>query len=482
MERMDYYKVGILMLIPILIFFPLLNSTYFYTDEVLHLWMYRKGSTFAMFVPQGRLLHDWLCRLMYSNIDTIAQLDRLRLFGLVSWLVGVPVWYVVLWRVCRDEELPSRLPFIAVLFLVCSLPFAVGVQWGACMQLALANTCGLLSGFFVYRYDRRGWAPALLFGLISLGFYQNGFGCFLLPFFLRLIARQEVDRRDWRAALVYFFIYVIYYVVVMVALKLSYHSGVTGRAALATNPLNKAFYMLLKVLPQSFYFNVIVTHTSIGAGIFCILVLGGGLWLNYKMRIARNFWLYLALFFGALVLIYIPSLILRENYSSNRTLMGLDMAIDCWVVLTLMQSIKSENLRSYLFSAAGVIMVFMAVYNFRSVFLRPAIDEFVALKNYVDQHYRPEISSVDYIRSPEDLVRKKYGVETSWDEFGNSSSYFAWVPDALTRQLVFEKTGSRSVAEKLAVRVWVDGQAYRASGVQGGAANLLIDAPAILGR
>jgi len=127
-------------------------------------------------------------------------------------------------------------------------------------------------------------------------------------------------------------------------------------------------------------------------------------------------------------------------------------------------------------------MVFMAVYNFRSVFLRPAIDEFVALKNYVDQHYRPEISSVDYIRSPEDLVRKKYGVETSWDEFGNSSSYFAWVPDALTRQLVFEKTGSRSVAEKLAVRVWVDGQAYRASGVQGGAANLLIDAPAILGR
>jgi hypothetical protein len=139
-----------------------------------------------------------------------------------------------------------------------------------------------------------------------------------------------------------------------------------------------------------------------------------------------------------------------------------------------------ENLRTSFLVAAGFLMVMSAAYNFRNVFLRPAIDEYVALQRFVDQNYRPGISSIDYIRSPEDLVRRKYGVATSWDEFGNSSSYFAWVPDAAARQLVFEKTGNRALAEKLNIRVWVSRQAFEASGQHGGPEALLIDAPAIL--
>jgi hypothetical protein len=383
---------------------------------------------------------------------------------------------------CREEGMPSQLPFFTVLFLVCSLPFAVAVQWSACMQLAIANTTGLISGYFVYRYDRRGWLPALLFGLVSLCLYQNGFGCFLLPFFLRLIARQDGDRRLWRAVVVYLAVYVVYYVFTLVALKLFFHSGITTRGALATNPFNKAYYFVSKVLPQAFYFNVPVIHTSVVGRVVYALVLGGCLWLNYRKHLSRNFWLYLLLFFASLVLIYLPSLVLRENFSSNRTLAGLDIAIFSWVVLTMIRSVGREGVRSFLFTVAGLLLVMIAGYNFRNVFLEPAVDEYTALKAFVDEHYRPGIHSIDYIRTPEDFVRKKYGVTSSWDEYGMSSSSFSWVPEAVTRQLVFEKTGSRPMAEKLVVRVWVDGQAYRAAGVQGGPANLLIDAPAILGR
>src|SRR5258708_23345155 len=123
------------MFIRVLVFFPLFYTYYFYTDEVLQLWLYRKGSSFAMFVPQGRLLTDQLFRFLYSHIDTIGQLRTLRLFSLAGWLICMPVWYSIFTRVSRDEGLPPQLPFFSVLFLVFSLPFAISILWAACIGL-----------------------------------------------------------------------------------------------------------------------------------------------------------------------------------------------------------------------------------------------------------------------------------------------------------------------------------------------------------
>ena len=50
----------------------------------------------------------------------------------------------------------------------------------------------------------------------------------------------------------------------------------------------------------------------------------------------------------------------------------------------------------------------------------------------------------------------------------------------LTRQLVFELVGNRTVAEKLTIRVWADRSAFQASGHQVTEGSLLIDAPEIL--
>jgi len=476
MERKDYYKIGILMFLPVLIFFPVLNSTYFYTDEIVQIWLYRKNTSFAMDVGQGRILTDMLYRLMFSNIDIIAQLTRLRLFALITGIVSIPVWYVVFFRVSKDEGLPEQLPFFVVLFLVCSLPFGISIQWASCMELVYAYTFGLLSGYFVYRHGTRGWAPALIFGIISLSFYQNGFGCFLLPWFLQLIARQKVDRKMLAPLVVYFVIYVVYFLLFVVVAKTVFHTGVSQRAALATNPIAKGYLLLMKALQTSFHFNLVIQEDGLVVRSVYLVALAGILWLNYRSGIKRNYWQYVLVLFGAFALIYLPSMIIKENYASNRTLLGLDIAVFVWVYLTLVRKIKG----SALFAAAGFLLVVVAAYNLRSVFVRPAVDEYTTLKNFIDKNYRPEISTVDYIRSPEDLVRRKYGVGTSWDEYGLSSSFFDWVPDAVTRQLVFEKTGNRALAEKLIIRNWVRPGDYKAAAPQGGPGNLLIDAPAIL--
>ncbi|HMI62215.1 MAG TPA: hypothetical protein VK518_14950 [Puia sp.] len=480
MEKNDYFRIGFLMLIPIVVFSPLFYTSYFYTDEVLQLWLYRKGSDFAMFVPQGRFLTDRLFRSLYSHIDTIRQLKLLRLFSLAGWLICLPVWYSVFSRVTRDEGLPPQLPFFSVLFLVCSLPFSISIQWAACMELFIANTCGLLAGYFVYRYGRRGWLPALLFGLTSLFFYQNGFGCYLLPFFLQIVARQKFDRKMLAPLVVYFAVYLIYFLLVKGMMQMVFHSSVTDRAALLDNPVKKVAYLFAKTFPQALYFNAVVYERSVAGRISFGLIVAGCLWLNYRAVKKRAFVVYALLIFGCLVLIYLPSMVIHENYASNRTLLGLDMAVFFWVFITLVRSLGKLRLLSTLLTVAGCLLVLTSLNNFRTIFLRPAADECSSIKTYIDQNYKPGITSIDYIRTAEDQVRNKYGVQSSWDEYGMSSSYFAWVPEFLTRQLVFELTNNRTAAEKLTIRVWADRPAFLASGHPVTEGSLLIDAPEIL--
>ena len=405
MEKNDYFKIGFLMLIPILVFYPLFYTRYFYTDEVLQLWSYRTGSDFAMFVPQGRFLTDRLFRSLYSHIDTISQLRVLRLFSLAGWLICLPVWYTVFSRVTRDEGLPLQLPFFSVLFLVCSLPFTISIQWAACMELFLANTCGLLAGYFVYRYDRRGWLPALLFGLISLFFYQNGFGCYLLPFFLQIVARQKFDRKIITPLVIYFSVYLIYFLLFKEMMKMVFYGSVTDRAALLDNPLEKVYYLFTKILPQAFYFNAVVYERSVAGRISFGLIAGVCLWLNYRTGKKHSFLVYALLIFGCFVLIYLPSVVIHENFASNRTLLGLDMAVFCWVFITLVRSLRKPRLLSTLLAVAGCLLVVTAVNNFRVIFLRPAVDEYGSMKNFIDRNYKPGITLIDYIRTAEDQVR-----------------------------------------------------------------------------
>jgi len=486
MERTDYYKIGFLMLIPLLIFYPLFTTTYFYTDEVFQLWLYGKDPSFAMFVPQGRFLNDRLFRAMYGAIDTIAQLRYLRLFALGGWLLSIPVWYKILSKIRRDEDLPPQLPFWAVLYLTTSLPFAISIQWAACMELFIANTCGLLAGYLVYRYERRGWIPALLLGLVSLFFYQNGFGCYLLPFFMRFVARQTFSRKMWMPLLVYFSIYLIYFFLFKIGLHAVYHIDAQERTALANDPLDKAFYLLSKGLPGAFYFNAVVQETSVAGRIYYLMVAGGCLlascfWLSGSAgRDLRRWLIYALTLLAAFILIYLPSMVVHEDHSSNRTLLGLDMAVFLWVFVSLWRVIPNEQLRSSLLTLTCVLLALVALNNFRHIFLRPATDEYVALKTFIDSNYNPNVITIDYIRAPEDIVRKKYGVQSSWDEYGFASSYFTWIPEAVTRQLVFEKTANRALAEKLKIRVWVDRKAWQAAGQQETKGGLLIDAPAIL--
>lgn len=496
MAKTDYRNISILVAIALVIYYPLFYTHYFYTDEVLQLWLYRKGSDFAMFIPQGRYLTDCLFRSLYSAIDTIRQLTLLRIFSLAGWILCLPIWYTIIAKVSRKEGLPSLVPFFSVLYLICSHPFSVSVQWAACMELFIANTSGLIAGYIVYtqikyvdgkvRISVWGIILPLLFGLISLFTYQNGFGCFLLPFLLEFIAKRRISRTILVAIAVYFLVYVVYFLLFRWQLSMS-NAGASDRTSLVTDPLSKLYFVFTKPLPGAFYFTFIVTEKNKPGRIAYALIFGACLLVNFSgisaqrrstaspeqrgsstfpfsqfpsLRFLDPRLVYTIGIIAAFLLVYLPSLIVHEDYASNRTLLALDMAVFFWVYTTILQLVKKREQRLIASTAIGVLFVACSWYNFHRLFIDPAVNEYQQLKEYIGTRYTPGIVTVGIIRPPEDMVRRKYGVNSSWDEFGMSSSYFAWVPDALVRQLVFEKTGNRLLANGLKIESWPTRAAY----------------------
>jgi hypothetical protein len=173
--------------------------------------------------------------------------------------------------------------------------------------------------------------------------------------------------------------------------------------------------------------------------------------------------LYLAVIFCLLGLSYLPSLVVKENYSSNRTLLALDMAIFILVFTTLLQGVRMERYQLWIAGLLGLFLVANAWYNFRYQFLGPVKKEYDLVRNYIETGIHPGITNVAFIRPSQNLFGRKYGVNISWDEFGVPSTYPEWVPEPFVRQVVFEKTGNRAAADSLVITNWPDKQTWLAS-------------------
>ena len=97
---------------------------------------------------------------------------------------------------------------------------------------------------------------SILFGLISLFTYQNGFGCFLLPFLLHLISKPRSFRIIFIAIGFCLLIYVIYYFLFKYSLAAN-HIQTIERTQISINVFPKIrFFFQAPCHSLSFYFLV----------------------------------------------------------------------------------------------------------------------------------------------------------------------------------------------------------------------------------
>jgi len=322
----------------------------------------------------------------------------------------------------------------------------------------------------------------LLAGLVSLFTYQNGFGCFLIPFALHLISSTRLSRKLVLGIVCYMAFYVVYYFLFKLNLSIN-DIAATERTAMHFDLFPKIRLVLFRALNSSFHFTVLFNERSIsGLVIYAVICIA---WMASTFMQKAGFSLFTRMkFFAAIFLIfglvYIPGLVVRENYASNRTLLAMNMIVFALVFTSFASWIQSRGTRRFAGVILGVFFVATSWYNFNFQFLSPVKKEYTLLRQFVEQHFHRDIQTVYFIQPHEDYFVRKYGITRSWDEFGVPSSFFNWVPDYFVKQVVFEKTGDRIFAEKIRVMQWPDIDAFRKANVKPDSTTLLIDVEKIM--
>lgn len=485
--KRDILYILILCVILILIFYPLFTAEYVYTDEIVQLWQYKKGSNFQLFLPQGRLITEKLFQWLFSSASTIRDITYIRLFSLVGWILSIPLWYVAIKRIVVRENLPEILTFFSLLFLVCSQQFCIYVSWAACLELFLANTAGLLSGYYLY-IAISGWKinrkKAIYLGImsiigaqVSLFTYQSGFGCFLLPFILHFIKEGKITRNIFIGAMVYLLMYGLYYILFTLSLNML-QADASSRTDIVIDPLGKLKFLLLKVMPSSFHFNYVMNESDKTGKILYRILFAAWIIVNFiqqkrntiGQRVAYPFIIVLLW-----ALIYLPSLLVKENYASNRTLLALNLSVFFLVMNSLIKAISSERMKKMVVIGICTLFVVNAWYNFHKLFLEPITQEYRLVRRYISENYKDDTRIVYFTRPQENFFRQAYGITRSWDELGVPSTFFNWVPEPFVKQIVFEKTGDREKANSIEVVSWVRGESDSRSGLASEKGTLWVD-------
>jgi hypothetical protein len=257
----------------------------------------------------------------------------------------------------------------------------------------------------------------------------------------------------------------------------------SDRTSLHINIPNKLIFLFTRPLSSAFHFTWICNEKSIaGVIVYAILFGSWGLVSFYQRRqspvlLRLRYFLAVACF---MALIYLPSLVVKENYASNRTLFALNLAVFFLVAESLLNAIRNDKVQRIVVTGLSVLFIVNAWYNFNQQFLAPVKKEYGALKEFITDHYQVGTDTVYFIRPPEDFFVKKFSITRSWDEFGVPSTFFEWTPEFLVKQLVFEKTGSRTMADKLVIKNWPGYDAFLKAGLPFSPSILLVDTEKIM--
>jgi hypothetical protein len=477
MNRTDFIFLFFLIAVVLAIFYPVFFADYLYTDEATQLWYTSKKLNFQTSVPQGRYLTYKIFEWIFSYIHTVHHVIYARLFSLFGWLMCLPVWYFIIKYMAVKNKLSKMTVMLAMIYLISMPPFTIFIAWSACMEMFIACTTSLLAGYLLYNglkedIDKKIYLSttrivlAAALGIIALFIYQNCFGCFFIPFFIHFIATKKITKIAYIGAAFSLLIMGVYYLIFKYTINI-YAVEASTRSALATNPINKLLFLFIGPLATSFNFTFIFNEKSIASLLAYLVIAFSWLFANSFIQKNKSFSEKLVYLLGLIafaILIYLPSLIVKENYSSNRTLFALDLVVFLLVAETIFSIIKKEWIKYTTVGLLGILFLINAGYNYRKQFLDPVKEEYALLASFINQHFQPGITTIYFISPGENTFKEKYGICSSWDEFGVPSTAKIWVPEPLIKQLIFEKTGDRKLAEKITINTWISYEAFLDSG------------------
>ncbi|WP_207511392.1 hypothetical protein [Longitalea luteola] len=457
---------GLPVLVLLVIFFPLFQVNYAYLDDFHQLWFNEKGATYNIWFIHGRVLGGLLMDKAFTSINTIDAVKLYRIFSVLGWALAICVYVSVAIQWARYKLIDSRLVLVSAVYLACSLSVAIANGWGGtCFEICLTFMAGLLSGHLLYaqlkKHHRFLAIPipmqllVLLLGVTSLFTYQIGIGMFLIPFFLHFNSRrfERPDHILLTGIISFLTIIAIYYLLYKFHLKME---GIEEpeRANLTFNILKKISFFVGVPTAQAFSFNFLFNLHSIISQLFYILAIA--VWVLHAFLTQRkkpviNKIIYIAGTFALLMLIYLPVMATVENYSSYRSMLALNLAVMLMLTNMIIEWIKNSSGKNGFAIGAMILFAGVGFYNFRYNFLQPVLKEYQVVRTYIEKHYTPGIAKVYFLRPPERLYKDHYGIHYYRDEFGVPLTFKDWVPVPFVKQVIYEITHDKSIAQKTEV-------------------------------
>jgi hypothetical protein len=487
---------GLPVLVLLVIFYPLFQANYIYLDDAHQLWYNEKGATFNIWFIHGRYIGGLLMDKAFTTINTINEVKTYRILSVIGWALAICVYVRVAIQWARFNLIDSRLVLLSAVYLASSLTVAISNGWGGtCFEISLTFTAGLLSGHLLYsqlkKHDRYLSIPihmqllVLVLGLISLFTYQIGIGMFLIPFFLHFNSRkfEKPDRTLITGIIAFLAIIIVYYLLFKLQLKVA-GADEGQRANLNFNILSKISFFFGVPTAQAFSFNFLFNLHSIISQAFYILAIAA--WVIYSFITQRdkpvvNKIIYIAGMFALQMLIYLPVLVTLENYSSYRSMLSLNFAVFLMLTNMIIEWIKNGSWKNRFVITAIIVFAGVGFYNFQYNFLKPILKEYQVMRAYIEKQYTPDINKIYFLRPPENLYKEQYHVHYYRDEFGVPLTHKEWVPVNLTKQIIYEITHDKAIAQKTEVVMFSDDDAasFNKQAALKEAHTMAIDMPAI---
>jgi hypothetical protein len=462
-SRIYYFLIPLLF---ILVYFQVFFADYAYLDEIHQLWHNDDNSNFLMFHTQGRWLTGLLFKKLFSSISRIEQIKYLRIFSLAGWILTTFTWGYFFKKWLRASNLKEELWWLSLAYFICGISVCVYIGWASCMEVFLAIAFGLLSTNTLFinlmRQEKKIQLSgkvifsSLFFGIVSLFIYQPSFGIFLIPFFLRYIDRKKVkpDPVLITGLIFYFATYIIYYFCFKYSLK-GYHIEASTRTEVHFDILKKISFFFSGPFPQGFSINLLFYAGSIFSQVFYVLVFLAWLVITFSRSSPKGFTgkiFFVASILFLLALVYLPSMIAAENFPSYRTLFVFNLAVFLMVMESLFSLAKEERVRKIWLVITSAWVLGTGFYAFNFQYINPLKKEYSVLRNFFRKHYKPPVTQVYFIRADKFLFSPQFHTKVYRDELGAPSTYRDWVPEPIIKQMIFELTNNRNIAEKTTVK------------------------------
>jgi hypothetical protein len=416
-----------------------------------------------MFFTQGRWLTGLLIDKLFGSISSIEELRYLRIFSFVGWIGIIFLWHTIFSKWVNKMNLDAGLIILTDVFVISCIAVTVYIGWASCLELFLSVGAGLLSGHVLFKalYGQQGYlrisTSVLLLsvglGVSSLFLYQSAFGMFLLPFLIYYAHSKKLnpDRTVWIGIIFYLLTYVVYYLIFKYSLQQS-HVVASSRVGINFDVIKKLSFFISGPLPSAFCINFLHSPRSIFSQVLYPLIMAG--WIvglfhqNKQQKIAANF-LRLCVIMFFLLLIYLPSMIAIENFASYRTLFAFNLAVFILVTNVALKVFRNNRKKTFFVAAYCLYLLVSGFYNYNYQMINPLKAEYIAIRTFFEKNYTNSVKTIHFIRSDKFMFRSEFGVEAYRDEFGVPSTHRDWVPEPLTRQIVFEITGKRDLAENI---------------------------------